>query len=87
MTYKQSGPAFAFGDIVQFTQALFLKFGISNGQDFIEQKDVRADVHGHGEAKAHEHAGRVGHDRLVGKLVEPGEADDLAHVPPPKTLG
>ena len=53
---------------------------VANGENLIEKQHVWSHVHRDAETKAHEHARRVGLNRLVCELVEFGKADDLLKI-------
>src|ERR1051325_2843557 len=64
---EEDGPPFA-GDVADLAQALLLERGVADGEHFVDQKDLRIHVRGHGEGQAHVHAAGVTLDRRVDKL-------------------
>ncbi len=75
MSDDEDGRAF----VVQFEnspEATLLEFGIANGQNFIDQNNVRIDVQRHAARQPRIHPGRVVFHRLVQKFPQPGKLDD-----------
>ena len=64
-------------ELRDLVEALVRETLVADGEHLVDEEDVGIDVHGDGEAEAHVHAGRVGLDRGVDELLEPGELDDL----------
>ncbi|OQA42175.1 MAG: hypothetical protein BWY52_02294 [Chloroflexi bacterium ADurb.Bin325] len=79
MADKQDRPA-AARDFAHFPEAFLLECGIADGKDFIDNKDFRVQVRGHGEGEPHVHAGAVAFDRGVDELLDLGEGDDLVEL-------
>jgi hypothetical protein len=61
-------------------QALALERLVADGQDLVDQQDVRADVDGHGEPEAHVLPGAVVLDLVVDERLQLGEGDDVVEV-------
>ena len=58
-------------------EALPLEGLVADGEDLVEQQDVRVEERGNGEAEAHRHPRRVRAHRAVDRMLELGERDDL----------
>jgi hypothetical protein len=61
-------------------EALALERLVPDGEDLVDQEDLRVDVHGDGEGQPHVHAARVELDLGVDELRDAGEVDDLVEV-------
>ena len=68
-------------ELFDAAEALGLEQLVADREDLVDEEDVGIEVHRHGEAEAHVHAGRVVLDRLVDELGELGEADDVVEDP------
>ena len=66
---------------LHFSEALFLKFGIADGQDLIDNQNFRLKVRGDRERKPHVHSRRIMLDRRVEKLFDFGKVNDLIELP------
>ena len=55
MGYQQERTA-TFAELLDATEALLHERGVADGEGLVEQEDVRAHVHRHGEPEPHEHA-------------------------------
>ncbi len=55
-------------EALQRSHALLLKILVANGEDLIEEQDVRLELRGDGEAEPHVHPGRIALDRDVHEL-------------------
>ena len=53
-----------------------LKKGIADREGFIDDQNIRLDLHLHGERQAHEHAAGIAFDRLIDELIDVGEGRD-----------
>ena len=56
--------------------APLLEVGVADGEDLVEQQDVRIEVRRDRKAQPHVHARRVVLDRHVDEVLEPGVLDD-----------
>ena len=58
-------------------EALPLERLVADGEDLVQQEDVRVEERGDGEAEPHRHPRRVRAHRPVDRVLELGERDDL----------
>ena len=65
------------GDIVHFSKALFLKFGIADSQHFVDNQNLRLEVRGHRKRKPNVHSRRIVLHRRVEKFFDLGKGDDF----------
>ncbi len=80
MADKQNRPAGTLGNLMHLANGFFLEFGITDGEDFIDDKDVGFEVRGDGEAEADGHAGGVALDGRVEVALAAAEIDDLVQL-------
>ena len=63
-------------------EALPLERLVADGEDLVEEQDVRVEEGGDGEAEAHRHPRRVRPHRPVDRVLQLGERDDLVEPAP-----
>src|SRR5438132_1521671 len=63
--------------IAHLSQALLLEGGVPNGENFVDQENLRLEVRRDGEGQAGVHAARVMLDRRLQEFFDLGEGDDL----------
>ena len=76
VTDEEDRPAFS-ADVVHLAEALPLERGVADGENLVDDEDLRLQVRGDGEAEPHVHAARVALHRRVEELLDLGEVDDL----------
>jgi len=76
MTHKQHGPAF-LSHITHFPQTFLLKFGITYGEDLIDDEYLRLQMGGDGEGEADIHAAGVAFYRGIEVSFHLGKSDDF----------
>ena len=57
-----------------------LELGVADREHLVDEQDLRLEVRGDREGKAHVHAARVALDRRVDELLDAGELDDLVEL-------
>ncbi len=77
MTHKQHRPSFILTDVFHLSQAFFLEFGVSDGEDFVHDEDFGFEVGGDGEGEADVHAGGVAFDGGIEEFFDAGEGYDF----------
>src|SRR5665647_1086453 len=77
---QHDGPPLALETSDTF-QAFALEWLVTDGEDLVDEQDVRIDVDGDRKSEAHVHAGRVELDLRVDEALDTGEVDDLVEVP------
>ena len=80
MAHKQHRAAFAFADVLHFSDGFFLEFGVADGEDFIDNQYLGVEVGGDGEAEAHHHAAGVALHRGVDITFAAAEVDDFVQL-------
>ena len=80
MADKQHGSSCA-GDFGHFAKAFFLKLGVADRQDFVDNENLGLEMGGDGEGEAHIHAARIALDRRIEESLDFGEGDDLVEFP------
>ena len=63
-------------ECAQEAHALLHEARVADGQRLVDHQDVGIDVRHHGEREPHDHAGRVGLDRLLDEVADVGERAD-----------
>ena len=58
-------------------QALLLKVNVPHGEGFVDDQHLGLHAGGHGEGKAHRHAGGISAQGLIDEILQFGELDDL----------
>src|SRR4029077_18720853 len=71
------GPTFVRGDVFHFRETFFLKLGVADGQNLVDEENLRVEVRGDGEGKPHVHAARVTFYRRVEKSFDLSEGNYL----------
>ena len=66
-----------FADLRHLAQTLLLELGVADRKDLVDEKDLRLQEGGHGEAEPYLHAARVALDRCVQELADICEGNDL----------
>ena len=56
MTNKYDRSSLISGDLIHFSEALFLKFGVANGQYLVNNQNLRLEVRGNRERKPNIHS-------------------------------
>ena len=69
--------AAALLELEDLAEALALERLVADGEDLVEQQDVRVEVRRDREAEPHVHPGGVRPHRPVDRVLELGEGDDL----------
>jgi len=69
--------ATVLAELGELVHAPLLELHVADGQDLVDQEDLRLDVNGHREAQTHIHARGVVLHRLIDELTHPGEVDDV----------
>jgi hypothetical protein len=69
--------AAALLELEDLAEALALERLVADGEDLVEQQHVCVEVRRDREAEAHVHAGGIGPDRPVDRILELREGDDL----------
>jgi hypothetical protein len=73
-------PYQAQATIAHLAQALLLKLGIPNRQDFIHHQDLRIQMSSDGKGQADVHAAGVALDGGIDELLDFGKSDDLVEL-------
>src|SRR5262245_25424074 len=76
VTYKQYGPPLLC-DVTHFSQTLFLKRSITDGQHLVYNQDLRFQMGCNGESKAHVHTARISLNWGIDELFHFRKGDDL----------
>src|SRR6516165_6160547 len=76
MTYEQHRPPVGC-HLAHLPQTLLLKLRIANGQDFIDDKDLRLQMRGHRKSEPNIHAARVALNWRIEKFLDFGKGNDL----------
>ncbi len=63
----------ALGEIAQEAHAFLDEEGVSDRQGLVDDEDVGIDMRDHRECEPDRHAARIGLDRLIDEVAEPGE--------------
>jgi hypothetical protein len=66
--------------LATLSEGLLLELGVTDGQDLVDQQDLRLEVRRHREAQPHPHAAGVALDLRVDELAHAGEIDDLVEL-------
>ena len=77
----------AAAELRELVEALVGEALVADRQHFVDQQHVGIDVHRHGEAKPHVHAGGIGLDRRVDEVLHLRELDDLVEAVPDLLVG
>src|SRR5258708_36739245 len=70
------------GDIAHLAEAFFLEIYVADGQDFIDEQNLRLEVSSDSESQADVHAGGVVLNGGVNELFEFGEGHDFIDLAP-----
>ena len=73
---KMHGPAL-LRDLVHLRQRLALEGGVADGEDLVDEQDLRLEVGGDREGEPHRHPARVALHRGVEEALDVGEGDDF----------
>ena len=76
---EEHGPA-RVRDVAHLAQALPLELGVADGEDLVDEQDLRLEVRRDGERQPHVHAAGVVLDRRVDEPLDLGEGDDLVEL-------
>src|SRR5262249_1731251 len=68
--------AAAVRDFVHLSEALFLKFEVADGQNFVDEENFRLEMGGYGEGQAHLHSGAEMLQRSVEVTIDFRERND-----------
>ena len=74
-------------ELGELVETLVREALIADGKHFVHEQHFGIDVHGHGKAEAHIHAGRVGLHRRIDEVLHLGELDDLVEAAADVLLG
>ena len=74
MTDEEDGAA--LHELAKEPHALLDEEGVADGERLIDDQHVRIDVRDDGERQAHDHARRIGFQRLIEKVPDVGKLDD-----------
>ena len=80
MTHEQYCTATALRDFLHLADGFLLEFGITDGEDFVDDEDFGVEVCGDGEAEADGHTTGIALDGCVDIALTAGEADDLVEL-------
>ena len=79
---EQDGDS-ARAELMNFAHAAVAEVDIADRESFIDQKNFRIEMDGDGEREAHDHAARIGLDRLVDEIADFGEVFDFGEARDP----
>src|SRR5215468_1379166 len=82
MTDEQNGSTFTLRNALHFAERFFLKEGITDCEDFIDDKDFRFEMGRDCECKPHVHSTRVPFHRGVEKFFDLGKIHNLVELSP-----
>ena len=82
MAHEQNSSAVLSRDLVHFSERLFLKFGVADGQHFVDKQDLRLKMCCDSERKPDVHSRRIMLDWCIEELFDFGERNDLVELPP-----
>src|SRR5579864_3505415 len=71
------GPTFLGGHVFHFRETLFLKLGVPDGQDFVDEQNFRIQMCGDGESETHIHSARITLHRSIKESFYFSEGDDF----------
>lgn len=77
MANEQYGSTAGGADILHLANSFFLEFGITHGEDFIDNEDLGLEEGGDGEAEADGHAAGEALDGGVDVFFDASEVDDF----------
>lgn len=80
MAHKQNRPSLFVADLIHLSHALFLEFGVADGEDFVDEEDFGVEMGGYGEGEADVHAAGVAFYGGIQELFDLGEVDDGVEV-------
>ena len=66
-------------ELEQVVEAFPLEFLVADGDDLIDDQDLRVERHGDREPETNEHPARVDLDRRIDEFADPREVDDPVH--------
>src|ERR1700704_1028899 len=77
VAYENDGTPFFRRDVFHLSHTLFLKLGVADSKDFIDQQNFRIEMGRDGKGEPHVHAARVSFHRRIEKLLDLGEGDNV----------
>ncbi len=76
MADNEHRPFPSLHDVCDSFSATLLKLRVADSEHFIDNQDIRLDVHGYRESKSHPHAGRQVFDRGIDEIANSRKLDD-----------
>ncbi len=76
VAHKQNRAAFLARYLIHFAEAFLLELRVADGEDFIDDEDVRLHMRGYRECEADIHAARVVLHGCIQEFLDAGEGDD-----------
>ena len=74
---EEDGAALGVGNVLHLADGFLLEFGVTDGEDFVDDEDLGVKVCGDGKAEANGHAGRIAFDGCIEVTFAAGEVDNF----------